>query len=143
MSKLNLELLSENEISDFLAGVDSLGTDKDTDSESQKWEKLEKFHPDWKILKMMRWIRSANRIRFEQSILRVVPLIFSKIKTLYLWSFFFLDVILGNVLILGILGIVFNLDSIIKYRNIIYGFSEYVQSLCFDIVGNQEICSAW
>ena len=30
MSKLNLELLSENEISDFLAGVDSLGTDKDT-----------------------------------------------------------------------------------------------------------------
>ena len=33
MSKLNLELLSENEISDFLAGVDSLGTDKDTYSQ--------------------------------------------------------------------------------------------------------------
>ena len=47
MSKLNLELLSENEISDFfLAGVDSLGTDKDTNSESQKWENYEKFHPD-------------------------------------------------------------------------------------------------
>ena len=76
MSKLNLEPLSENEISDFLAGVDSLGTDKDTNSESQKWENYEKFHPDWKILKMMRWIRSANRIRFEQSILRVVPLDF-------------------------------------------------------------------
>ena len=34
MSKLNLELLSENEISDFLAGVDSLGTDKDTYSQA-------------------------------------------------------------------------------------------------------------
>ena len=43
MSKLNLELLSENEISDFLAGVDSLGTDKDTNSESQKWEKIRKI----------------------------------------------------------------------------------------------------
>ena len=49
MSKLNLELLSENEISDFLAGVDSLGTDKDTNSESQKWEKFLKISSRLKI----------------------------------------------------------------------------------------------
>ena len=62
-----------------------------------------------------------------------------------LWRmiFFFLSWIHGIVLILGRIGIVLNLDSIIKNRNVIYCFSENIQSLCLDIVSNQEICSAW
>ena len=67
----------------FLAGVDSLGTDKDTYSQvpsqvphmsdindtlvSQKSKRFCKKSIRLKRFKMMRWIKSANRIRFEQS----------------------------------------------------------------------------
>ena len=108
----------------------------------------------WKRFKMMRWIKSANRIRFEQSNFKGSPArSFFKDKNPLslgiLWRiiFFFLSWIHRIVLILGrigcIHGIVLNLDSIIKNRNVIYSFSENIQSLCLNIISNQEICSAW